>query len=357
MKKYLLYLLLLLSLPVFTNAQEIDSLKTYKVGVKITPPFIIDSEDGYSGISIDLWKSVADKLGIKYKFYEYDLQNLLEAVKKDEIDIAINPLTVTSRRLRDFDFTQPYYISNLAIAVSTEQQENPIWKLLGNFLSVNFWKAILLLFVIILVFGALLWITERKASDQLADDWTGIGDGIWWSAVTMTTVGYGDKYPVTPWGRVVATIWMFVAIVTISGFTASITSAITVNELEYKIKNLDDLRRVTVGTLAGSSSDEFLTQRGINYLTITDIEEGLEKLKTGEINALVYDQPVLSYAIHTSNSEGMIDILPYKFDTEYYSYALPEGSELVDMIDPLLIAEIESLGWQRILSGYKQYSE
>ena len=29
------------------------------------------------------------------------------------------------------------------------------------------------------------------------------GDALWWGYVTITTVGYGDQYPVTPWGRVI----------------------------------------------------------------------------------------------------------------------------------------------------------
>ncbi len=50
-------------------------------------------------------------------------------------------------------------------------------------------------------------------------------DAIWWSITTATTVGYGDKYPVTTAGRVVATCLMIAGISlfgTLSGVTASI---------------------------------------------------------------------------------------------------------------------------------------
>ncbi len=47
----------------------------------------------------------------------------------------------------------------------------------------------------------------------------GAEDALWWSFVTMTTVGYGDKYPVTAYGRVVAAFLMIVGIGLFATFT------------------------------------------------------------------------------------------------------------------------------------------
>ncbi len=49
----------------------------------------------------------------------------------------------------------------------------------------------------------------------------GFGSALWFAAVTMTTVGYGDKTPQTPLGRGLAFIWMFLGIVLVSAFTGS----------------------------------------------------------------------------------------------------------------------------------------
>ncbi len=51
-----------------------------------------------------------------------------------------------------------------------------------------------------------------------------VGDAFWWAIVTTTTVGYGDVSPVTPMGRVIAVVLMFVGIGFIGVFTATITS-------------------------------------------------------------------------------------------------------------------------------------
>jgi voltage-gated potassium channel len=50
------------------------------------------------------------------------------------------------------------------------------------------------------------------------------GDALWWAIVTVTTVGYGDKYPVSAGGRGVATVLMFVGIGLIGVLTATVAS-------------------------------------------------------------------------------------------------------------------------------------
>lgn len=50
------------------------------------------------------------------------------------------------------------------------------------------------------------------------------GDAIWWSLATMTTVGYGDTYPVTLGGRILATVMMFMGIGLFSSFSGIVAS-------------------------------------------------------------------------------------------------------------------------------------
>lgn len=55
-------------------------------------------------------------------------------------------------------------------------------------------------------------------------DFGSFWDGIWWAVVTVTTVGYGDLYPKTVAGRLIAMLLMFVGIGFISVLTASVAS-------------------------------------------------------------------------------------------------------------------------------------
>ncbi len=50
------------------------------------------------------------------------------------------------------------------------------------------------------------------------------GDALWWACTTVTTVGYGDRYPVTTQGRFIAVALMVVGIATVGAVTASVAT-------------------------------------------------------------------------------------------------------------------------------------
>lgn len=79
-------------------------------------------------------------------------------------------------------------------------------------------------FTVLVVASVLVLQSESTSPD--ANIKTG-GDAFWWGIVTITTVGYGDRFPVTAFGRVVATFVMFAG-VGIIGSLASILASILV---------------------------------------------------------------------------------------------------------------------------------
>ena len=326
---------------------------TLTVGLNAEPPFIIEQGEGQrQGVSIYLWEEVAEQLDQPYQYQTYDLQGLLTAVEAGEVDLAITPMTVTSDRLQRFNLTQPFYISELTVATQ-KQDQSRILQFLANFFSVQFLQAISLLFLVILVFGGLLWLVERKANPQMFKNSPGgIWDGIWWAAVTMTTVGYGDKVPISNRGKVISLVWMFTAVIITSTFTASIASSLTVSTLDAEIQEVDDLSSAKVGTVTGSTGEAYIQEKGWVFQAFEEPREALQALKAGKIEAFVYDAPILKYLLQEEQLTNELTVLPFRLNRQYYGFSTPPDTQLDDKLNPLLLEELQQPGWQAVLEQY-----
>ncbi len=108
------------------------------------------------------------------------------------------------------EFTHSFFASNATIAASQVSSFDKFMTFLAGFSNLGFLSGLMLLLFIIFLFGILGWIFERKANPAaFRTGRKGLWDGIWWSAVTLTTVGYGGKAPVTRLGKITALALMF----------------------------------------------------------------------------------------------------------------------------------------------------
>jgi voltage-gated potassium channel len=81
--------------------------------------------------------------------------------------------------------------------------------------------------VVVLASAAAVLDAERGAEGA---NITSYGDAVWWAMTTVTTVGYGDRFPVTGEGRLIASLLMMVGI----GVVGSVIGAVTAHFSEHR---------------------------------------------------------------------------------------------------------------------------
>lgn len=352
-------LVILLSTSFQAEAQAQEEEMTYRdtlvVAYNISPPFFLEEQGQVKGPSAWLWKKVAEDLNIKHRLVNVNLDSLLKGLVSGDIDVGVSPLTITSTRSKSIDFSLPYHVAYSSVLVNEVSTLEKGLSVLASFFSVNFFRALGILVVVILVFGVLAWLFERKGNpEEFGDGIKGLWSSFWWSAVTMTTVGYGDKSPQTVGGRIVALIWMFTAILIVSSLTASIASSLTINQIDTKGNTIEDFKNKKLGTIVNSSTDEWLKDNFYpNRVTANSMDTLLALLEKGEIDGIAYDKPILQNIVR-HDSEGRFHVLKAMYNPQFYAVGfnkrLPES--IRKRISVSILSHTEDMDWKILLSEH-----
>lgn len=330
----------------------VEPKETLVIGTREAPPFAMKNADGkWSGLSIDLWSQMAKDLRLDYTFKEMgDPDSLVTGVADGSVNASISAITVTSERAKRVDFTQPYHNAGFGIVVPANA-DSGWWDTLGAFVSWGFFKIVVVLALVLLAAGIGVWYFERKENqDEFGGPtYHGLGSAFWWAAVTMTTVGYGDKAPRTTGGRVIGLLWMFTGVVIISSFTAQIAASLTVSRTDSKIQGPADLSRFTVATVEHSAAANYLAADGVRTIEVSNLDDMFEAVSTGRAAAAVYDAPILQYYIR---QRSKLVMLPTTFEPRDYAIALPLDDAMRKKMNISLLKIIQSDDWQLRLQHY-----
>ena len=334
---------------------------TVIVGYNINPPFVFIENNKLKGVSYRLWKRIIKNE--KNTFFEYvqlPLDSLLTGLKNGSVDVAISPLTINSERVKQIDFSFPYYIAYSGGMINYSSNYKRILEITSTIFSWKFLRIIVSLLFIIAFFGFLVWIFERKQNkEQFGDGIYGLLHGVWWSAVTMTTVGYGDKTPKTFGGRTISFIWMFIGIILISTVTASITSTLTIKKLEVSSTMINSYKKYRIGTVSNSATERWLMENYYyNLKSYHTFEELVNGLRNEQIDIVAYDEPVLRYKIK-SDDQKEFELLKLKYNLSMYAFGYSKhfDPEKREYISTRILEIIESSDWKRLLGAFNLHED
>ena len=143
---------------------------------------------------------------------------------------------------------------------------------------------------------------------------TNFGDALWWAIVTVTTVGYGDVYPVTVEGKIIAAFLMVVGIGVLGIFISTFGAALIESRLRMKksdsavedqSSNLEELKS-DIGTSIVHTPTNFNAEAK-NFIK-QKVDE-IEKMNENEINMLIdMIRTIHDHQADTNNDDTNTDV-------------------------------------------------
>jgi len=324
-----------------------------RVGIAGSPPFVLLGDESHSGIAYEIWDAIADAENWNYATQQFaTVSDALTYLKEGKLDLVVGPVSITSERVKTCDFSQPYYYSGLSIM--SRKDEPTLLDRITPFFSIKLLAAVLIFLSILAIVGILIWLAEReKSPEQFPPDMAhGIANGMWLAIVTMSTTGYGDRAPITFWGRIIAGSWMVISIIFATTMVAGIASTLTLTGMgSNTITEASQLNGKKIAAPAFQVEKTFLNEMHAKAIQTNSLEDAYQLLQERKVSAIVFDRPQLLY-FQKEYQDDNIMVSRSVYDPTGYGFAFPLKSPLIKKINIKMLSLSESGKIKRIVKSW-----
>lgn len=304
--------------------------------------------DRYTGFSIDLWNEIARRnaWNTGYRWY-VELPAALADVRAGEVDVAIAGISITRQREQAVDFSYPMFNSGLEVLTPTSGGGST-WANERGGLASAVGRYLLALVVVLIVAGHVVWLATRRRTGR--GYLPGVGLGVYKAAGLGLAGDFGVGEPERPIARLVAVVWTILGICFVSLFTAAVTTQLTVQTIQGKVRGVQDLSSVRAVTVGGTAA-AYLKAHSIPFTGVGSIEEAYPMLADGKVDAVVFDAPVLEHHVQVTNTARQI-VVGGIFAPEDYGIVFPTGSPLRKKVNATLLDMRDDGTYDEIYAKY-----
>ncbi|XP_048140346.1 glutamate receptor 2.7-like isoform X2 [Rhodamnia argentea] len=271
--------------------------------------------------------------------------DLIRNVSTEGYDAVVGDITIRAARADYVDFTLPYTESGVSMIVPIKgDNKKSAWIFLKP-LKTELWITIGAFF---LYTGIVIWVLEHRVNKEFRGTPSKqIGMILWFSFSTM--VFAHKERVISNLSRFVLIIWIFAVLVLSSSYTASLTSLLTVQQLQPTVTDISALIRngEHIGYQDGSFVLDLLKGLGVQESKLRVLytpEEYDEQLSKGSnndgVSAIVDELPYLRVVLSMYCSKYKLVGPTYK--TAGFGFAFPKGSPLVPDVSRAILKVMES---------------
>ncbi|KAI3932708.1 hypothetical protein MKW98_012679 [Papaver atlanticum] len=339
------------------------SEKKLRIGVPVKQGFTeflkveinANSEPKVSGFVIDVFKEVMDSLpySVPYEFVPYgksgqnssDYNDMVYEVYLQIKDAVVGDTTIVANRSLYVDFPLPFSESGVAMVVPIKDDaKKNAWIFLKP-LTRDLWLTIGAFFILT---GLVIWVLEHRINNDFRGQPSEqIGTIFYFS---FSTLVFAQKEKVmSNLSRFVMIIWLLVVLIITSSYTASLTSLLTVQQLQPTVTDIKDL--IKNGDYVGYQSGSFVAglmeslnfnpQRLKAYNNAEEYRDALDKgSKNGGVSAIVDEIPYIKLFM-AKYCTSKYTIIGPTYKTAGFGFAFPKGSPLVPDISRAILSVTE----------------
>ncbi|KAG4190486.1 hypothetical protein ERO13_A07G034600v2 [Gossypium hirsutum] len=310
--------------------------------VKVTWDSNSKKAKSIGGYCIDVFDAVMRKMPypVPYEYVPFatpegnaagSYNDLVDQVFYGIYDGVVGDITIVANRSLYVDFTLPYTESGVSMLVPVrDNKKKNAWVFLQPLTS-DLWVTSGCFFVFI---GFVVWVLEHRINE----DFRGppahqVGTSFWFSFSTMV-FAHREKV-VSNLGRFVVIIWCFVVLVLTQSYTASLTSLLTVEQLQPTVTDINQLlkRRKSVGFLSASFVKDMLLGMKFDeshikkYRTLEELHDLFTQgSANGGISAALDEIPYIR--LFLSKYCGKYTTVKPTSKTDGFGFVFPKGSPL-----------------------------
>ena len=198
-----------------------------------------------------------------------------------------------SKKLRSFQILKTQHIS---VIVRRDLISLPN-KILRGIMACE--QIFVIAILIAIIVGIVLWIIERFKNNDFPKTFSkGVLTGLYWSIVSMTTVGYGDIQPVTAVGRFVTCFWLFIGVMVGCVMTATVTDVVAGNDFSIQNKKVAVLE---------NSFEQRTAEKQYRAIVVTaqSYEEVLQLVRKQKVYAAMMNSDVAAWHNDQISNDAM----------------------------------------------------